>query len=142
MRSGRTINLRYNTSGPTPVTSGLPSFLGGVNLRPNVTGDPLAPKSERSIDNYFNRANITLPPATQPFGNAERNGVRGYAFYQFDLGIQKEFPLPIRDGAAIEIRAEAFNVLNKTNFGAPNGDRSSGAFGTIRSTFPARQIQL
>ncbi|HMF61333.1 MAG TPA: TonB-dependent receptor, partial [Vicinamibacterales bacterium] len=142
MRSGRTVNLRYNTSGPTPVTSGLPTFLGGVNLRPNVTGDPLAPESERSIDNYFNRANVTLPPATQPFGNAERNGVRSYAFYQFDLGIQKQFPLPVRDGAAIEIRAEAFNVLNKTNFGAPNGDRSSGAFGTIRSTFPARQVQL
>ena len=142
MRSGRTVNLRYNTSGPTPVTSGLPTFLGGVGLRPNVSGDPLAPESERSIDNYFNRANITLPPATQPFGNAERNGVRGYAFYQFDLGIQKKFPLPVRDGAAIEIRAEAFNVLNKTNFGAPNGDRSSGAFGTIRSTFPARQVQL
>ena len=142
MRSGRTVNLRYNTSGPTPVTSGLPTFLGGVNLRPNVTGDPLAPEGERSIDNYFNRDNITLPPATQPFGNALRNGVRGYAFYQFDLGIQKKFPLPLRDGAAVEIRAEAFNVLNKTNFGAPNGDRSSGAFGTIRSTFPARQIQL
>ena len=52
------------------------------------------------------------------------------------------FPLPVREGAALEIRAEAFNVLNKTNFGAPNGDLSSGAFGTIRSTFPVRQIQL
>ena len=142
MRSGRTVNLRYNTSGPTPVTSGLPSFLGGVNLRPNVTGDPLAPEAERSIDNYFNRNNVTLPTATQPFGNARRNGVRGYAFYQLDLGIQKRFPLPVRDGATIEVRVEAFNALNKTNFGAPNGDRSSGAFGTIRSTFPARQIQL
>ena len=34
------------------------------------------------------------------------------------------------------------NALNKTNFGAANGNRSSGDFGTIRSTFPARQIQL
>ena len=33
-------------------------------------------------------------------------------------------------------------MLNKTNFGLPNGDRTSGAFGTIRSTFPARQLQL
>ncbi len=44
MRSGRTINLRYATSGPTAVTSGLPTFLGGVALRPNVIGDPLAPE--------------------------------------------------------------------------------------------------
>ena len=95
MRSGRTVNLRYNTSGPTPVTSGLPTFLGGVALRPNVIGDPLAPESERSIDNYFNRDNVVLPPATAPFGNAGRNSVRGYAFYQLDLGIQKRFGLPI-----------------------------------------------
>ncbi len=142
MRSGRTVNLRYNTSGPTPVTSGLPTFLGGVNLRPNLIGDPLAPEDERSIDNYFNRANVLLPPATQPFGNAGRNIARGYPFYQLDLVVQKKFALPIRDGASLEIRAEGFNVLNRTNFGAPNGDRSSNAFGTIRSTFSARQVQL
>jgi hypothetical protein len=142
MRSGRTVNLTYATSGPTPVTSGLPTFLGGVRLRPNVTGDPLTPDSERSIDNYFNRANVTLPPATAPFGNSPRNSVRGYPFYQLDLRVQKRFPLPMRDGGSIEIQVEGFNVLNKTNFGAPNGDRSSNAFGTIRSTFPARQLQL
>jgi Carboxypeptidase regulatory-like domain/TonB dependent receptor-like, beta-barrel len=142
MRSGRTVNLRYNTSGPTPVTSGLPTFLGGVALRPNLTGDPLAPESERSIDNYFNRNNITLPTATQPFGTAGRNVARGYPFYQLDLGVQKRFGLPVGHGTALEIRAEGFNVLNKTNFGAPNGDRSSGAFGTIRSTFVARQLQF
>ncbi len=142
MRSGRTVNLRYNTSGPTAVTSGLPTFLGGVNLRPNITGDPLAPEDQRSIDNYFNTANITLPPATAPFGNAGRNIGRGYPFYQLDLGIQKRFALPFRSGGWIEIRAEGFNVLNKTNFGLPNADRNSGAFGTIRSTFQARQLQF
>lgn len=107
-----------------------------------LTGEPLAPEPERSIDNYFNRNNVTLPAATDPFGNAPRNPVRGYAFYQLDLRLQKRFPLPIRTGAALEIQVEGFNVLNKTNFGAPNGERSSNAFGTIRSTFPARQSQL
>lgn len=142
MRSGRTVNLRYNTSGPTAVTSGLPTFLGGVNLRPNLIGDPMAPESERSIDNYFNRANVVLPPATAPFGNAGRNVVRGYPFYQLDMRVQKTFALPFRDSASLDISVEGFNILNKTNFGAPNGDRSSGAFGTIRSTSPARQLQL
>jgi len=142
MRSGRTVNLRYNTSGPTAVTSGLPTFLGGVALRPNITGDPLAPEDQRSIDNYFNTANITLPTATSPFGNAGRNIIRGYPFYQLDFGIQKRFALPFRSGGWVEIRVEGFNVLNKTNFGLPNADRNSGAFGTIRSTFAARQMQF
>ena len=33
-------------------------------------------------------------------------------------------------------------TVNKTNFGAANPDITSAAFGTITSTFPARQIQL
>lgn len=142
MRSGRTINLRYGTSGPTPVTAGLPTFLGGVALRPNVLGDPMAPEGQRSIDNYFNRDNVVIPSATEPFGNAGRNIARGQAFFQLDLGLQKNFALPFREGMQIQFRGEAFNLLNKTNFGTANGDRSSGAFGTVRSAFPARQIQF
>ena len=55
--------------------------------------------------------------------------------------MHKRFPLGFRD-AFVEVRAEGFNILNTTNFGSPNGDKSSNAFGTIRSTFPARQMQL
>jgi hypothetical protein len=35
-----------------------------------------------------------------------------------------------------------FNALNKTNFMAADGNRSNSTFGTITSTFPARQIQI
>jgi hypothetical protein len=140
MRSGQNVNLRY---GPSSVTANLPSFIGGVALRPNIIGDPLAPEGERSIDNYFNRNNVVIPTdLSQPFGNAGRNIARGYAYYQFDLGLQKDFRLPINDAWRLEFRAETFNLFNKTNFDTPNSDRSNAAFGTIRSTFPARQIQF
>jgi len=139
MSSGQTINLRY---APSPVTANLPSFLGGVALRPNILGDPLAPEGERTIDNYFNRNNVVIPAVTQPFGNAGRNIVRSDAFYQLDLGLQKDFRLPINEVSLVEFRMEAFNIFNKTNFAAANSDRSAAAFGTIRSTFPARQIQF
>lgn len=137
--SGQTINLRYQ---PSPVTANLASFLGGVALRPNILGPVTAPTGQRSIDNYFNRDLITIPTADQPFGNAGRNIARSDAFYQFDFGLQKNFHLPISEVSKLEFRMEAFNLFNKTNFGAANSDRSSAAFGTIRSTFPARQIQL
>ena len=141
MRSGRTVNFRYNTSGPTPITAGLATYLGGVTLRPNLLGDPMAPEDQRTIDNYFNKANVVLPSATAPFGSAGRNIVRTDPFYQLNLGLQKKFILPFRERMSVQFRADAFNLLNKTNFGAPNADRSSGSFGQIRSTYAARQVQ-
>ena len=151
MSSGQTVNLRYT---PSPVTANLPSFLGGVALRPNLVGDPILPKEERTIDRYFNAEAVRLPPVTNPFGNAGRNIARSPSFYQLDLGLQKSFALPFNEASRIEFRAEFFNLLNKTNFGAPNGNASglvfdpsgrltaTGGFGQIRSTFPARQIQF
>jgi hypothetical protein len=44
--------------------------------------------------------------------------------------------------AHIELRLEAFNLFNRTNFRAPNGTRSAGGFGTITSTYDPRQLQL
>ena len=43
---------------------------------------------------------------------------------------------------ALELRVEAFNVLNRTNFRAPNGNRSEAGFGTITTTYDPRIVQL
>jgi len=142
MRSGQTINLRYSPSAQASVTANLPTFLGGVALRPNISGPVLAPDGSRTIDNYFNINNVTIPSLNQPFGNAGRNIARSDAFYQFDFGLQKSFQLPINEASRLEFRSEFFNLFNKTNFAAANSDRSSGGFGTIRAAFPARQIQF
>jgi hypothetical protein len=133
MTSGLPVNLTYSPSSTFSV-SGAPTY------RPNVSGDIYG---DGSIDNYFNRDNVTVPTdRTQPFGNAPRNAARGPAIYLMDLGLHKSVGLGISE-MRLEFRVEAFNVLNKTNFGAPNGNRSSTDFGTIRSlsTTP-RQIQL
>jgi len=43
--------------------------------------------SEKSITNYFDKANITVPTeVSKPFGNAGRNIGRSHAFYQLDIG--------------------------------------------------------
>jgi Carboxypeptidase regulatory-like domain/TonB dependent receptor-like, beta-barrel/TonB-dependent Receptor Plug Domain len=142
MRSGQTINLRYSPSAQASVTANLPSFLGGVALRPNISGSVLAPEGSRTIDNYFNISNVSIPSVNQPFGSAGRNIARSDAFYQFDFGLQKNFALPITEATRLEFRAEFFNLFNKTNFGAANSDRSSSGFGQIRSAAQARQIQF
>ncbi len=137
MTSGMPVNITYGPASQYQV-SDMPSY------RPNLIGDPLAPESQRNIDNYFNKANVTIPVDPQhpdPFGTAGRNVARCYAFYQTDLGLHKDFPL-WSEVRKIEFRAEFFNLFNKTNFNAPNSTSSSSAFGTIRSTFPARMIQF
>jgi hypothetical protein len=140
MTSGQPINFRY---GPSPVTNNLPSFLGGVALRPNVVCDPTnrgdRPNPTRD---YFVPSCLSRPSVTSPFGNAGRNIARSDSYFNFDLGVHKQFKLPINEQTRLEFRAEFFNLFNRTNFQAANSDINSAAFGTINSTFPARQIQL
>lgn len=140
MTSGQPITFRY---GPSPVTNNLPSFLGGVALRPNVICDPIN-RGERTnpTRDYFVRSCLTTPHPTSPFGNAGRNTARSDNYFNLDLAVQKQFRIPITELTRLELRAEFFNVSNRTNFQAANSDINSTAFGTINSTFPARQIQV
>jgi hypothetical protein len=48
----------------------------------------------------------------------------------------------IVERASLQFRSEFFNVINHTNFGVPNTISTSSAFGTIRTTYPPRQIQF
>ena len=107
----------------------------------NLAGDPLTPEDVRGPGNYLNPATVLIPTdPSQPFGNAGRNIVRAPAFFQFDLGLHKDFRPT--EATRLEFRTEAFNALNRTNFSAPNSNRSNNAFGTITSTMPAREIQM
>ena len=140
--SGERINLRYTPSAAFQVSGITQPFRGANAYRPNVIGDPLAPAGERSITNYFDKANVVLPTdPSQPFGDAKRNGVMGYPFRQVDVALAKSFPLPWRE-SRLQLRVEAFNLFNRTNFKAANSNRSSAGFGTITSTYDARQVQL
>ncbi len=140
MTSGQPITLRY---GPSPITNNLPSFLGGVALRPNISCDPTN-RGERAnpTRDYFLTSCVQRPPVTAPFGNAARNIARSDKYFNLDFAIQKSFRLPITEQTRIEFRAEFFNLFNKTNFQAANPDITSANFGVITSTFPARQVQL
>jgi hypothetical protein len=134
MTSGLPVNLTYDASSQLQVSSA-PTY------RPNISGDPLTPEANRGPSNYLNAATVSVPTdPSRPFGTAGRNIVRAPAFFQFDLGLHKDFR--VTEGSRIEFRTEAFNLFNKTNFMAPNSNRSSNSFGTITSTQPWREIQM
>jgi hypothetical protein len=134
MTSGLPINLTYNPSSQASVSS-FPSY------RPNIIGTAMEPVGQRSSYLYFNPATVVIPSYTQPFGNAGRNIGRSNSFFQLDCGLHRQFPLR-SERERLEVRAEMFNALNRTNFQAADGNRSDAGLGAITSTFPARQTQL
>jgi hypothetical protein len=139
---GEMVTLTYTPLASQVVSGIQQDFRGANNYRPNVSGDPLTPEGERTINNWLSRTTVTAPTdPSQPFGNAERNSVRGPLLWTVDMVASKRFRMPWRNGSA-ELRGEFFNLLNRVNFRAPNGNRSAAAYGTITSTFDPRIIQL
>jgi hypothetical protein len=49
-----------------------------------------------------------------------------------DLGLSKY--VSITERMSLRLRADAFNVLNRAQFGAPNADLSASNFGIITTT--------
>jgi hypothetical protein len=140
--AGEPITFQYSPAAAFQVSGITQDFRGANNYRPNVTCDPNLPSSERTVTHYFNSDCVVLPTsASAPFGNAQRNSVRSDSIWQMDLGLSKTFGLGWKE-SALELRLEAFNVLNKTNFRAPAANRSAANFGTITATYDPRQLQI
>lgn len=146
--TGIPLNVFYAPSTANDVT-GLPTnseYRGTSILRPNVTGSIPDLTRDQSIAAYFGPSIgstgsiFTLPSADAPFGNLGRNAFRAPGFWQWDLGVSKNFAITER--AKLQFRSEFFNVLNHTNLGIPNQQANSTAFGSITGTFPARQVQF
>lgn len=140
--TGEPLNVFFIPNAVTDVTGRIPDFRGLSVARPNLVGDASGSSRAAMLDNYFNKAAFSIPTPQQAWGNLGRNAFRAPNFQQWDLGVHKEFRLPYREGMAIQLRSEFFNVLNTTNFRWPDCNFSSASFGTIRSTYPARQIQF
>ncbi|MCU1257529.1 MAG: TonB-dependent receptor, partial [Bryobacterales bacterium] len=138
--TGTPIDVSYSPSAANDVTGLTNDYRGQAILRPNVSGSSSNPGKSAMINNYFAGYTFTTPPASNPFGNAGRDAFRAPGLEQWDLAANKNFR--IREGIALQFRSEFFNVLNHTNFGLPTAISTSAAFGTIRTTYPSRQIQF
>lgn len=147
-RSGDPLTMAYNPSTNTEVSQ-LITIQGRNAYRPNLTGAPIMSTNKsynatisgiQYLNNSSTNPAYTTPLANAPFGNSPRNGVRGYAFFELDTGITKDFSLTSK--AKLQFRAEGFNITNKTNYGDPNTSLGS-SFGVINSLEgPAREMQF
>ena len=101
-------------------TPGIPENLniGAFSAsRPNKIGDPKAartlPKPGVAGNQYFNPNAYSLPNYGVP-GSAGRNSLEQPGFESWDMSLFKGFS--ITDRAKFQLRLEAFNAFNHTNF--------------------------
>ena len=138
--TGYPLNVFYVPNAAQDVTGLSNDYRGQAFQRPNVTGAPVNRTTAQIINNFFAGYTFTTPPANAPFGDLGRNAFRSTGFEQWDFALDKTFR--IHEDVSMQFRSEFFNFLNHTNFGIPDVRTTDSSFGTIRSTYPARQIQF
>ncbi len=120
----------------------------GINW-PDVFFDPTLHGDERGSLRWFN-TDAFRNPVDWTIGNAPRSlpNTRGPGMFTSNLSFFKTFKPAER--MRIELRAEAFNVLNHVNLNNPNlsfspnrqGVSTNPNFGRITSAGPARRLQF
>ena len=105
--------------------------------RPDVIGDPSSGAS--TPERFFNTDAFAVP-ALRTFGNAGRNTLTGPGSASVDLALSRT--LAVTEAAELNLRVEAFNLLNRANFGLPRRFADQPTFGRVTSAGAARQVQL
>jgi hypothetical protein len=152
LTNGWQLNVIASLSTGTPFTvydsanvageGSAPEITGFYSSRPDLISDPNSGQPH-TANQWVTRAPfLQLNPMTQAgqFGNEGRNVVRGPGIEDVDLSLFKYFN--IDETRRVQFRAECFNVLNHPNFGLPENDLQSPAFGQILQAGPPRLLQL
>lgn len=109
-RSGLPLNVTMSRP-----SSALPDQINKGQRPDRVPNVPLYP-SHKTAQNWLNPAALTTP-ANGTWGNLGRNAVRAPGVWQIDPALNKRFPITERVG--VNFRAEAFNILNRAQYGQP-----------------------
>ncbi len=124
---------------PLTITSPERSGTTSRGPRANRIGDGEGPKEVGPGNTWFDKSAFAAT-TYGTFGSSGVGVVRGPGLIQFDLSLQKEFP--IREKYDIEFRSEFFNLTNTPHFQYPNCGVTSATFGEITAAQGERSIQF
>jgi hypothetical protein len=123
-----------------------PDYTGGAMITPHNHNVPAGQSPQ-----WFNPA-VFAVPAQGSFGNFHRNTIYGPGVSNFNMSLFKNFNFT--ESLRVQLRFEAYNVFNHTQWGnintslsAPSSGNSfsganAGSSGQITSTRDPRQLQL
>jgi hypothetical protein len=141
-QTGRPITLLSGTDN---------SHIGANQDRPNIIGNAYGSGACAGVTiacrDLLNPASFVPNPAGT-FGNVGKGSLRYPGYYNWDMGLGKNFKFTERVG--LQFRAEFFNVFNRVNFDenavAGTGNflkqNQKGAFGALKSSMDPRIGQL
>jgi hypothetical protein len=150
----------WELSGIATFQSGLPFSGLGANFdpaglgntpalvagnRPETLCDPNSGGAQTFLQ-WFNTACFQLNPTNgvAPFGNivsnTGRGTVNGPPTQRFDFSLFKN--IGFGEGKTLQLRGEAFNVFNHTNFRAISATVTAAAYGQVTTVRDPRTIQL
>jgi hypothetical protein len=137
--SGFPIALQRNN--PLPIFNAItrPFITSYEGWRAPIAGDKFDPNVDK-----FLLAKTAFPaqPAAS-FGNATRYNPKVRAFWNKNENVSLAKTFTIRENIRIDLRAEAFNLLNRTVFGTGSTNLDSSTFGTVTSQVNTpRQMQV
>ncbi|HEX8720365.1 MAG TPA: carboxypeptidase regulatory-like domain-containing protein [Pyrinomonadaceae bacterium] len=125
--------------------------------RPDVIADPSPTAAQREVGFLFNPAAFTFPHTpifggapctasdfTRCFGNLGRNTFRGERQEYWDASLFKNIPVPaISEDFKVQLRVQAYNVMNHVNRFVPNRDLNNGTnLGFDTSLQNPRQLEF
>ena len=131
--------IRARSSQFFSVTLGVDNALTGqATQTPHQVSADLYPL-EQTPENWINRAAFATP-ALGTYGSLGLFNMKGPKVFQFDMALSRTFS--IREGQELQLRGEAFNILNHVNFANPVSTLNSGVFGQIQSAADPRIMQF
>ena len=166
MRSGETVNIisgrgTINRGGSRGLTNTV--HLEGIDIKALQTKTGAFRHSDGRVT-LFDSSLIAEGGAGNPgvfknpglleAGTLGLSPVSGPWYTSLDVGLRKSIALPITEESRLQLRVDAFNVLNHTNFavsstGGPSGlgvvnrqNPNSTQFGLISAAFSARTLQV
>jgi Carboxypeptidase regulatory-like domain/TonB dependent receptor len=117
LQTGVPFNMGYNDNNASTntISGGTPA------TRPNYAPGQSFFQSSKKAGSSGQWVNLAAFPEPAPgfLGSTSRNMLYGPGYQQFDMSIGKTLNMPYNEHHQLQIRLDAFNALNHTNFGNP-----------------------